>query len=111
MRREPFLLPPSYHQRYFCYRRAYCAGEPLIPTAWYYVSPYNVPWLLLKPEGRQEARGKCRPQVIAGLRPEPANGVLGLRSLQRSNVDDREILLTEARKVCKYGLTVTGGPI
>ena len=76
MRHEPFLLPPAYHQRYFCYRRAYCAGAALIPAAWYYVSPYNVPWLLLKPEGRQEARGKCRPQVISGFGPfghtEPA---------------------------------------
>ena len=48
------------------------------------------------------------PQVIAGLLPEPAIGVLGLRRLQRSNVDEREIWLTEARKVCKHGRKVTG---
>jgi hypothetical protein len=50
--------------------------QPLSLLLWYYVSPYNVPWLLLKPEGRQEARGKRRPQVISGFGPfghtEPA---------------------------------------
>jgi hypothetical protein len=42
MRLEPLLLPPPPTPGYFCCRRAYCAGAILVPTTWYYNSPYPV---------------------------------------------------------------------